>query len=278
MDTDIPNAPVARVNFLALVRKKNTKWPSERGFSHHSWSAAWAASSSNKDVDKAIFEAGLVFDILFRELREAIEDIYNRQPKITRSQLILAYCGIANRDRAIVTKPNMMKGFDLTAIATKKNRIGNKISLQEIADGCVDSILGAIRSTIKRKILSVVHEKALDALTFMDREATISQLYGGYEAYWLALVWGDFNFFQIDPKNRIYEIRQNQSDLSISFEASQIRKAKLMAQSAPFVCKKEMYSLFKTSRCIDVVKDGKRKIAISKIVGDLDDRHQIERG
>ena len=275
MATQPQKPPASATSFLELVRKKAAKWPSERGFSKDNWSLAWSASSNNGEVERALFEAGLVFDVLFRELRTLIEDTYKRQPKVTRSQLIRAYTGIANRDRTIIAKPGVMRGFDLTATRTNNNRIGNELSSQEIADGCVDAIECAVRSTLNRPFAQVACDDAFEALVFMDKEVTISQLYATYEDYWLSLVWGDYQFCCIDSENGTYEVRQIDSDRSISFEVSQIRRAKLFAQSVPIVCDGKFYSILSGRTCIDVLKSGKRKIAISKRVGDLDDQYQI---
>lgn len=262
-------------NFKTLVRKKATKWPTKKGFKEIEWLRAWEISSNNTDEDVMIYDAGIVFDRILSELRKEISGLYKTPPNVKTSQLIRAYCGMANRDMAITVTSNIEKGADLTSLTSFSNKFRNELSHQEIADGCVDAIECAIRSYQKRPTTPTLDGGQMDAFSFMKRELVISQLYGAYEDYWLALVWGDFHFINIGSNNDEYEIRQIASDLVISNETSQIRKQKLAAQALTIVTNDAILNLLKDKGCIDIKRDGKKIKIMAKKVAQLAHEYQI---
>lgn len=264
-----------RNNFVTLVRNKAVKWPTERGFDEHLWLRAWDESSRNESADHELYEAGIIFNQILRELRKEISDIYGNPPNIPPTELLKAYCGIANRDRAIIGKPNASKGFDISAFRTTNNAVGNEITLQEVADGCVDAIETAIRATIQRSPQANGNYNGADAFEFMQKEVAISQLYGTYEDYWRALVWGDYRFSKISDKYNAYEIQQAASEFNIAYESSQIRRNKLLAHTIPFISEDFVLKIFGDKPCLSWVRIGKKKTLAVKSVKDLRDIYQI---
>ncbi|CAH1386575.1 hypothetical protein [Candidatus Nitrotoga sp. M5] len=261
-------------NFKTLTRKKSTKWPTQKGFKTEDWAKAWEQSSNNLSEDKMLYEAGIVFDKILCELRENISELYKSSPNLNTSQLIRAYCGIANRDRAIINNQQAQKGVDLSSITTSRNKF-NKLTPQEVSDGSVDGVECAIRSNLTRTITKAQKVNDIDPLAFMNIELHISQLYVAYEAYWLALVWGDFEFINIGDKNNIYEIRQLASDLVISYESNLIRIQKLEAQLIPAIADPKLLYLTNNKGCIDIRREGKKRKLVAKKVADLNNKQQI---
>lgn len=262
-------------NFTKLVRNKDVKSPIDKGFDEVLWSKAFENSSGNQDADKSIYDAGIVFNTLLSELRAEIRELYKTQPNATQSQLIRAYCGMANRDIAILAKQDVNLSPDLFAVTTSNNIIKNEISLQEVAHGCVDSIKYAITANIKKSPKTNSGDIKKDAFLFMQNELLISQLYGLLEDYWRALVWGEYQFSTNDKINEIYEIRQIPSNLTVSHEYSQIRKLKNLAHVGLFLNNKAILAFSKDDTCLELRRVGKNSKLIVKTIGQLDETSQI---
>lgn len=262
-------------NFMLLVREKAAKWPTERGFTEENWMKAWKNSSNNKDTDRNIFEAGFVFNAILCELRNEIEELYAHSPNVSSTDLLKAYCGIANRDRAVIQKHPIQQGLDITALRTSNNIAGNELSLQEVADGCVDAIENAVRSTINRPHPCSAEHKNIDPFLFMLKESAISQLYGIYEDYWQALVWGEYKISKIKDSDDFYLIQQIASNFNISYEASQLRRNKLQAQTVPFVSDKSILRLMGKKACLVWVRIGKKKRLAVKAIEETSELYQV---
>lgn len=269
------NPPLENNRFKSLVRRKKTKSPTQKGFSKEEWERAWNSSSNNLDEDEMLFKAGLLFDDILSELREQISTLYKSSPRINPHQLIRAYCGMANRDRVLVTKAPVERGADITSLTTSSNRFNNKLTLQEVSDGCVDAVECAIRSILRGAVTTTSGVKAKDPLAFMAEELHISQLYGAYEAYWLAILWGDYHFIEVASEEKTYEIRQVASDVVVSYESSQIRNQKLAAQLIPSISDAKILSLLDRKGCIDIKREGKKRKILAKKVADLDREYKL---
>lgn len=262
-------------NFMLLVRDKAAKWPTERGFTEESWTKAWQNSSNNEDADRNIFDAGFVFNTILSELRNEIEELYTHSPNVSSIDLLKAYCGIANRDRAVIQNHPIQKGLDITALRTSNNVAGNELSLQEVADGCVDAIENAVRSKIIKPHSCSTAHKNIDPFIFILKESSISQLYGIYEDYWRALVWGDYKISKINDNDDYYLIQQIASSFNISYEASQLRRSKLQAQTVPFVSDKSHLRLMGEKPCIVWVRIGKKKRLAVKAAKEMSELYQV---
>lgn len=262
-------------SFVKLVRKKDVKWPTERGFNEKSWAITWNRSSDNSNSDRSLYEAGLVFDKLLSKLRNRIADLYSAPSKASVTDLLKAYCGLSNRDRALISKPCTKRGVDLMALRSSANKIGNELSLLEIADGCVDAIEHAIRSKFNERLPISSAKGVIDAFDFVQEEIFVSQLYGIYEAYWHALVWGEYEFCEVNGINDAYEIKQLPTEFSISYESSQIRKTKLLAHSILFVKEGNLLRSLEQKNCLTWTRDGKRKKLTVKTAEKLNHEYQI---
>lgn len=262
-------------NFVSLVRNKAVKWPTERGFDERTWSRGWEGTSENYCADRDLYEAGIVFNQILSELRKEIDDLYSNSPNIASHEMIKAYCGIANRDRAIIKKPDISRGFDITALRTSSNVIGNELSFQEIADGCVDAIETAIRSMVKKPPKILGKFNGMDAFEFMQKEAAISQLYGAYEDYWRTLVWGDYVFSKIAGVPNAYKIEQAASEFNVSYEASQIRKQKLLAETISTNFEPFFLEFLGKRPCLAWARSGKKKTLVVKPLKELQDIYQV---
>lgn len=262
-------------NFKYLVRKKTTKWPTQNGFGGNEWLRVWESSSNNTHKDKMLYDAGIIFDRVLSELRNEISALYKTSPDITTSQRIRAYCGMANRDRAILNSSSIEKGADLSSLTYNSNKLTNELSFQEIAVGCVDSIACAIRSNLRETKTAASDNNPMDSFSFIRKELCISQLYDFYESYWLALVWGSYDFIKIDSTDDAYEIRQVASELVIAYESSQRRKQKLAVHRMQSIIDCTMLDWLKTMGCVDTQRIGKKRKLVSKTIGQLDHKYQI---
>lgn len=257
-------------NFISLVRRKETKGPTQRGFNLEEWKKAWEKSSNNQHSDELLYDAGLIFDNILTELRQELAVLYENRPEISATDLIRAYCGMVNRDRTILSRKELPHGTDITSARITDNSIGNELSLQEVADGCVDGMQNALREAIKYKPSKNPRPRKMDDFTFMRKEISLSHLYSTYEAYWNSLVWADYELTQkMDGSFEIYEIRQIETDLMVAYEASQIRKQKLIAQIAGFLTPTVLKPIGDKA-CLTWQRNGKKKVLVVKAVRDLD--------
>ncbi|WP_143329912.1 hypothetical protein [Burkholderia sp. AU31652] len=260
-------------SFAALVRKGSVKSPTDRNFSEKAWNAAWKASADNEVADEQLYNAGIVFSRILAELRGEIDHLYRKPPNVGWLDLIKAYCGMANRDAFIVSKSHSQPRGDLTALTSSRNRMGNKLTLSEIATGCVDGIDIAIRNLMRTRVRAEFGKNSVDAFDFVKKEIAISQLYGIYEGYWRALLWGECEF---EHKSAMeYEVKQKASDFYIAYEISQLRKDKLMANAVPFATDPAYLAMLGSKLCLDFVRSGKRR-SISVIeAGKLSENYQV---
>lgn len=270
-------AAIMEKNFRSLVQFKKVKWPTERGYNTNRWNNLWKNSSENNDNDYGLFLAGDIFHEILSELRNELNAIYEKAPKINNEKLIQAYCGISNRDRYIISQPDMndLSIKSLQAQTVSNNRFGIELTYQEIADGCVDSIRNAIAAAINRKKDLNVSSTPYDPLEFMQREMDISQLYELYESYWQALVWADYEFSLVDSEQKIYELSQPRIRPEVIHEITQIRKMKLYGHSSSIASKETFHKYFDSDKYIAIEGGGKSKTAKSKLMKHADKKIKI---
>lgn len=219
--------------FKEILRSGQTKTPVQKGFSDKNWTSAWNKSSQTADCQR-LCDAGKVIYEVLSEIRARLSKLYDdHAPKLSNSQLLKCYCALTNRDRFITHAVATSRQFsDLNIFsATFSNNLGNNpLTLMELADGAVDGMQKAISVCNDRLSKNIPLEPGSDplsAIEFIKEEALLSHLYGTYEQYWQALVWGGYEFTWIDKEQKIADISQLSISTEIAHEISQIRRARL---------------------------------------------------
>jgi len=253
-------------SFKEKVRAKAILGPTDRKFTLESWRNAWIVEQASSQDEQNFFEAGEVLHTLFSEIRESLNSIYKEKaPAISRKSYVELLCAISNRDIAIVKnfdQTNFRPGQSIHSISSKANRFGAEISLEEIVHGAVDGFDLAIKGCVK----GIKDGSAIQAgkfpvsiLEFTGMEADLSQLYGIYDQYWKALLWGDYEFVTCDPIHRVYEVRQLSTEREVSYELTSIRKNRLGMQSMIIHQSPAIVGLRDSDTYIIPIGSGKRK-------------------
>jgi hypothetical protein len=217
--------------FIEKVRTNKVKSPIKYGFKIEQWNAEW--EKKYKDAhSKSIYEAGKIIDSILAKLAS----LFDNNPNIDDEKLIMAYFAVANRDAKILSENlNELQVDNIFSITIDNNEMGNELTLQEIADGCVDGLANAISLCKKRINKNTKTNKNLPSIDFIIKESYFSQLYGMYESYWHGLLWGGHILVEINKKQKIYSVWQPNTELERGAFVSQIRKQKLAINEAVII-------------------------------------------
>lgn len=226
-------------SFRDKVRAKIILAPTDRKFTPASWLAAWENEKAHSVGEQYLFDAGGVFHTIFSEIRTMHLSLYSdKAPEISQATHLELLSAISNRDIAIlkdIQKVGVRTGQSIHSALSTANRYGSEISLEEIAHGAVDGVELAILESIKaikKDPMISSGKNPVSILEFIGAEVDLSQLYGLYDQYWKALLWGDYEFAICDANHNIYEICQRSTDREISYELTSLRKNRLGMQSA----------------------------------------------
>ncbi len=251
-------------SFKKKVRNGQVKSPVQRGFKLKNWQKAWDETVDLSDSCEQLFNAGKVFHSILDELRTALTELYAKSPKVKNETLLMAYIAMSNRDRKILCKSNQARpenGKNIFSRTISNNAVNNEITLQEVADGCVDGLQKAIFycvNRIKKKESFSSPYGEIEILDFITVEANISQIYNMCENYWQAILWGDYSFNITDEGKKLYNVQQLQTAFEISYEASQIRRSRLSAQSAMIASGKNISHFFDDDSYLCIKKSGRK--------------------
>lgn len=254
------------LSFKDKVRVKTIFGPGDRKFTLASWQEAWENEKAHSSDDQHFFEAGEVFHKIFSEIRAMLTSLNNdKAPAISRTTHLELLSAISNRDIAIlkdIQQKGARAGQNIHSISTKANRYGAEVSLEEIAHGAVDgvelAILEGIKANNKSRMISL-GKTPISALEFVGMEADLSQLYGVYDQYWKALLWGDYQFFVGDTDHSVYEIRQLTTDREVSYELTSLRKSRLSMQSMMLHNDPSIMKIYNNDLHIVPASSGKKK-------------------
>jgi hypothetical protein len=246
--------------FQKAIQTKRVKTPTERGFKVKNWKSFYQKTESPDE--KWLYEAGIIFNELLSDIRTALGELYCYAPKLTKKKLIQSHCSISNRDRRSIVvnqfKPDSSAKNLLTA-TTKNTPLGNELSLQEIADGCVDGLQKAIQYLLNKKEEVIPSDNPLEIFTFLKRESYLSQYYGNLEGLWLGIVYGKYELNILDVDSKEIEIKEVDSPEAFGFEISLMRKMKLLAQSAQHYMSPNIQKYFVNDNYIELIGKGKNK-------------------
>jgi hypothetical protein len=225
-------------SFKEKVRAKTIFGPTERKFTMASWQKAWENEKTHSAEDQHLFEGGEIFHAIFSEIRTKLASLYNDEaPAISQSMHLELLSAISNRDVSVlkrIQKTGPRTGQSIHSVSSKANRFGIEVSLEEIAHGAVDGFELAILESIKalkKNPMIPPGKNPISVLDFVTMEADLSQLYGMYDQYWKALLWGDYEFALCGKSSNVYEVRQLPTDREVSYELTSVRKNRLAMQS-----------------------------------------------
>lgn len=263
--------------FRKKVRNGEVKSPVQRGFKLKNWQKAWSETVDMSDSCEQLFNAGIVFNSILDELRTALTELFEKSPKVKNETLLMAYVAMSNRDREILSKLSpefLVNGKNIFSRTISNNVFNNEVTLMEVADGCVDGLQKAIFycvNRIKNKEIFNLPYGDMKILDFIAVEATISQTYQMIENYWQAILWGGYSFNMIDEGSKLYSVQQLKTDFEISYEASQMRRSRLSAQSAMITSRKNIAHRFDGDSYLCLRKGGRRKTLKKSSVKGADD-------
>ena len=224
--------------FKEKVRSKVVLSPTDRKFSLKLWCEAWESEIAHTGEDRNFFEAGKVFHEIFSEIRAVLASLYaEKAPQLSQETHLELLVAVSNRDISIlkgIQRDGVRVGQSIHSVLSKANRFNSEVTLEEIAHGAVDGIELAVLEgikAIKKSLVISAGKSPIDVLDFIGMEVDLSQLYGLYDQYWKALLWGDYEFVMSDSVCQMYEIRQLSSDREVSYELTSLRKSRLGMQS-----------------------------------------------
>lgn len=239
--------------------------PTHRKFNIEDWDKNWIKTQAKSKEDENIYIAGKIINELLSETRNKLNELYKKHaPKVKNERLLELLFALSNRDVAIVSRSITPKpeATNLFSTTLANNQIKNEITVDEIAHGAVDGLEKAILSCInrinKREVLAAGTEP-IDTISFLQHESNLSQIYGMYESYWHALLWGNYEIIEINKEQKFYDISQKSHPLEIANEVSQIRKSRLSAQAGIICSNKNFIALHKNAKYIKPQGSGKSK-------------------
>lgn len=250
--------------FKEAVRKKLINPPTNKNFKLSDWTKKWEATSEKSAKDQELYEAGIIFNELLSDARNCLKDLYeNQYPGTKPKRLLEIYCGICNRDFQIIAAPDTWSDGGKTNFhnfSTRNNAGKNDITIDEAASANIDGLHKAIGFAYKKALKGDEIKrgaKPLGELEFSKAESYLSQLYGLYENYWQAILWGDFELKQEDGK--VIDISQLKTDAEIAYKSSQKRRIKLGTQAAIKATNPEFSTRFNHLFYIEPVGSGKTR-------------------
>lgn len=254
------------LSFKEKVRNKEIPGPTDRKFTMELWQEEWENVKAHNAQDQCFFEAGKVFHTVFSEIRAVLTSLYkDKAPAISRIIHLELLSAISNRDISVfkdIQLTGVRTGQNIHSVLSNANRYESEISLEEIAHGAVDGVELAILESIKaikKSPLIPPGKTPISVLEFTGMEADLSQLYGLYDQYWKALLWGDYEFFVHDTDQSIYEVRQLSTDREVSYELTSLRKTRLGMQSMMLHSNPAIVKLNDNDKYILPVGAGKKK-------------------
>ena len=252
-------------SFKEGVRTKKVAAPTDRKFSLEKWDSHWAKTEPHEKEDHDLYLGGEIFHSLFDEIRSKIAELYQRTPDISANEFLRGLIAISNRNRALIVNLDIesIEGKDIRALSSENNIFGNDITLQELGDGAVDGIAIAIRSHLSKNKLGEKTDNSIDPMGFILDEAALSQLYGIYESYWLALLWGEYELNCLDEEEKVYEVRQQDTPWEKAFEITQGRRIKLLEEDLILFIDERYHFLVGEMCYIKIHGSGKSKKIIS---------------
>lgn len=258
--------------FLEQIRKNKIKQPNQTGFSYENWLLEYKKCTEldeNSFDDLQIFLAGTILYPLLNNIREELDNLYKQHnPFDNYIDILKSYISISNRDRSILKKSMLQKTSDINtevlnifSLTVKSHE--NELTLDDIATGCVDGMFYAILFCMKniqadKELLE--SKNPYSKLSFLKKEAYLSEIYHTYDTLWKAIIWSEYEFSKVDEN--VYNISQPMNEYQQSVMQSNQRKIKLHLQQAALMDNKEIM------RMLSNVMDKQQYLKKSKSFGE----------
>jgi hypothetical protein len=225
-----------------LIKKKKIAGPTGRNFKLDQWIGIFGKTQDEIKDSEMLRDAAVAIHQVLAEIRAELALLYTESaPVIGAPELQKYFFALSNRDRNISSRNANRKNFNVKNIfsaTTNNNPAGNGLTFMEQAEGCVDGLQKAIVECSRRisegKPL-VPGRNPIEIPEFLYREVMLSQLYGIYEAYWAAILWGDYDFKWVDRSKNIAEINQKLTTYELAHEVSQIRRMRRSIGSFAYI-------------------------------------------
>lgn len=266
-------------SFRHLIRYGEVAPPTSRQFDEKKWLIAGREFLNDDDLAGRIIAAGLLFNSFFADLRELAKGAQVEFDGVPHKKKVRIFSALSNRDFKLLSEKGKARAIapDIWTAAFDNNPAQNRLSLSEISNACVESIEIALRELIRSKNAIRTGKNAPvsseDTLAAFRKEVFISGLYGVFEGYWEALVWGDYDIrVEKASEHQVLIISRKPTASELAFFTGSVRVAKLGLHSALFSrnlfqqlgVKKKFLALADSSRRTDLkVKE------INKASGDL---------
>ena len=267
------------MSFIEKIRKSEIPQPTQPKFDLAVWEEKWSQEPQKDKNNESVYQAGKIIFSLLEEIRSELRKLHKKKPEASNEKLIMAYFAISNRDRAILSnnpEDTITGKVNVFSSLLNNNRFFNELTLEEISNGCVDGIEKAVQLRInKEKSLDekTYSNSSLAIIDFISQEIFLSQMYDAYESYWQALLWGEYTFYEIDGKQKIFGVSQNMTPYEISGVASQIRKSRLNAQSQLIIAHQNLKDFFLQEKIIFKRSNSDDDLSVRAIIS-ADDKVQ----
>lgn len=254
-------------SFKEKIRNGKIPAPTNKKFNIKNWHTEWEkVKGEASEDDKSIYEAGTIINELLSEIRSTLGEAFKTHaPQIKNSTYLKILFSISNRDTSIIKNIGKKQPEGLTDtlnIISTDNVNGSELTLDEMAHSAVDGLEKAIEFCIDRNLKEkelTAGTKPVPIIEFLPYELYLSQIYGAYEGYWDAILWGDYELIEHDKKNKVYEFKQKPTPSEIAYLTSSSRKLRLAAQDAGIVTHKTFLEINKKDKYISPTGQGKRK-------------------
>ncbi len=267
--------------FIEKIKKNKIKTPVSMGFKIDKWRSEWHSSATSSNRCEEVYRAGEIIHEILQGVRKELGELYSKRPEISDERLLVMYIALSNRDRAIMSDSVLIDREEIHHVlsaTTSLTMSGNEVSLDELANGCVDGIQKAIANCKKRlnSDKKGSNEKGSNdgvrLIDFVMKESALSQIYDFCEGYWQAIIWNEYRFNEVDKDLRLYSITQRDTDLEFGYMISQNRKLRQSAQTFHTKESEGYKAIFENDRCLYIKKSGRSKQFLSKKVSDSNDK------
>lgn len=267
------------MHFVNDVRSEKVSQPVHRSFSLEKWKSAFD-SSEKKEDDVKLYDAGVFFYYMLKNIREKIGELYPKGSEITREDSITIFCATSNRERDVLLKASTEKISSMAvdnavnmsnahSVVLDNNPAKNNLTINEISIGSIDGIQVALSHRVSSSLSSgekISESDFLQKLELLKAESTLSQLYNVMSDYWAAVLWGECEFLRSSSG---VVIRQKDTAESISKLVCSIRKDKLYSQLIMFGLQDRRFK--PEVRYLTESGSGKKRRLIVKKVDSADD-------
>lgn len=252
--------------FVEKIIKNKIAPPTKREFREKKWLEEWErVEDVATSRDLKVFEAGLMINTLLSEIRTELVELYKQAPKISFEKLMLAYVALSNRDiKVSIDHANQNPPVNAQGVVIQANRMANRLSLQEIVHGSVDGVQLAVRMCQKniddgKKVKAA--DEPIDVMSFIQREATLSQLYALYEHVWQCVFWSDYEVDELIKEHKVFAVIQPSTAFEFAFENSANRNERLGGQELLIASHPKIQKIFLNDNFVKIKRKNKKLIA-----------------